>query len=129
MYQKVLIQWSTRSFNGKERGTMFMTAFRIPTKKQDLDSQVKPRLRSARIISKLVINRLLKVFGKTATIKMKILMTFHKQMPLHIMLPSQCSNIKDLKLLKTMILTISLPQNIGKTTIYTMGKTSWKAAT
>lgn len=51
-------------------------------------------------------------------------MTFHKQMPLHIMLLSHCSNIKDLKQLKTMILTISLPQNIGKTTIYTMGKTS-----
>ena len=103
---------------------MFMTAFRIPTKKQDLDSQVRPRLRLARIISKLVINRLLKVFGKTATFKMKILMTFHKQMPPHIVLPSQSSNIKDLKQLKTMILMISLPPNIGKTTIYTMGKTS-----
>jgi hypothetical protein len=103
---------------------MYTTAFRTPTKKLNTDSQVRPRLRLARISSKLGINKHLKVFGKIATYKMKILMIIHRQMLLHPMLMSLFSNIKDSKQLKIMILMISSPLNIEKTKIYTIIKIS-----
>jgi len=99
-----------------------MTAFKTPIKKQNLDFLERLLLKLERISSQRAINKLLKVFGKIATFKMKILMIFRKLMPPLHMLLSQYNNTKNLKQLKIMILMISLPPNIGKTTIYTMVK-------
>ncbi len=121
-FQRVLIQSSIHSFNGKEQEQMCMTAFKTPIKKQNLDFLEKLLLKLERINSQRAINKLLKVFGKIATFKMKILMIFRKLMPPLHMLLSLYNNTKNLKQLKIMILMISLPPNIGKTTIYTMVK-------
>ena len=121
-FQRVLIQSSIHSFNGKEQEQMCMTAFKTPIKKQNLDFLERLLLKLERISSQRAINKLLKVFGKIATFKMKILMIFRKLMPPLHMLLSQYNNTKNLKQLKIMILMISLPPNIGKTTIYTMVK-------
>ncbi len=121
-FQRVLIQSSIHSFNGKEQEQMCMTAFKTPIKKQNLDFLERLLLKLERISSQRAINKLLKVFGKIATYKMKILMIFRKIMPPLHMLLSLYNNTKNLKQLKIMILMISLPPNIGKTTIYTMVK-------
>lgn len=121
-FQRVLIQSSIHSFNGKEQEQMCMTAFKTPIKKQNLDFLERLLLKLERISSQRAINKLLKVFGKIATFKMKILMIFRKLMPPLHMLLSLYNNTKNLKQLKIMILMISLPPNIGKTTIYTMVK-------
>lgn len=121
-FQRVLIQSSIHSFNGKGQEQMCMTAFKTPIKKQNLDFLERLLLKLERISSQRAINKLLKVFGKIATFKMKILMIFRKLMPPLHMLLSQYNNTKNLKQLKIMILMISLPPNIGKTTIYTMVK-------
>ncbi len=123
-FQRVLIQSSIHSFNGKEQEQMCMTAFKTPIKKQNLDFLEKLLLKLERINSQRAINKLLKAFGKIATYKMKILMIFRKIMPPLHMLLSLYNNTKNLKQLKIMILMISLPPNIGKTTIYTMVKIS-----
>ena len=123
-FQRVLIQSSIHSFNGKEQEQMCMTAFKTPIKKQNLDFLERLLLKLERISSQRAINKLLKVFGKIATFKMKILMIFRKLMPPLHMLLSLYNNTKNLKQLKIMILMISLPPNIGKTTIYTMVKIS-----
>lgn len=121
-FQRVLIQSSIHSFNGKGQEQMCMTAFKTPIKKQNLDFLERLLLKLERISSQRAINKLLKVFGKIATFKMKILMIFRKLMPPLHMLLSLYNNTKNLKQLKIMILMISLPPNIGKTTIYTMVK-------
>ena len=121
-FQRVLIQSSIHSFNGKGQEQMCMTEFKTPIKKQNLDFLERLLLKLERISSQRAINKLLKVFGKIATFKMKILMIFRKLMPPLHMLLSQYNNTKNLKQLKIMILMISLPPNIGKTTIYTMVK-------
>ena len=121
-FQRVLIQSSIHSFNGKGQEQMCMIAFKTPIKKQNLDFLERLLLKLERISSQRAINKLLKVFGKIATFKMKILMIFRKLMPPLHMLLSLYNNTKNLKQLKIMILMISLPPNIGKTTIYTMVK-------
>ena len=121
-FQRVLIQSSIHSFNGKGQEQMCMTAFKTPIKKQNLDFLERLLLKLERISSQRAINKLLKVFGKIATFKMKILMIFRKLMPPLHMLLSLYNNTKNLKQLIIMILMISLPPNIGKTTIYTMVK-------
>ena len=121
-FQRVLIQSSIHSFNGKGQEQMCMTAFKTPIKKQNLDFLERLLLKLERISSQRAINKLLKVFGKIATFKMKILMIFRKLMPPLHMLLILYNNTKNLKQLKIMILMISLPPNIGKTTIYTMVK-------
>ena len=101
-FQRVLIQSSIHSFNGKGQEQMCMTAFKTPIKKQNLDFLERLLLKLERISSQRAINKLLKVFGKIATFKMKILMIFRKLMPAFHMLLSQYNNTKNFLILNSL---------------------------
>jgi hypothetical protein len=83
---------------------MYTTVFRIPIKKPNLGSQVRLTQRLERISFKQGTNKHLKVFGKITIFKMKTLMTFRRQMLLHLMVMSLLSNIKDSRQLKIKII-------------------------
>jgi len=101
-----------------------MIAFKTQIKMQNLDflARLQPRLEKTSF--KQDINKLLKAFGKTIIFKKKILMIFHRQMHLQIMVMRLHNNIKDFKQLITTILMISLLRNTGKTMTFTTTKIS-----
>jgi hypothetical protein len=101
-----------------------MIAFKIQIKMQNSDFLARLQLKLEKTSFKQDINKLLKAFGKTIIFRKKILMIFHRQMHLQIMVMRLHNNIKDFKQLITTILMISLLRNTGKTMTFTTTKIS-----
>jgi hypothetical protein len=101
-----------------------MTAFKTQIKMQNLDFLARLQLRLEKTSFKQDINKHSRAFGKTIIFRKKILMIFHRQMHLQIMVMRLHNNIKDFKQLITTILMISLLRNTGKTMTFTTTKIS-----
>jgi len=99
-----------------------MIAFKTQIKMQNSDFLARLQLRLEKTSFKQDINKHSRAFGKTIIFRKKILMIFHRQMHLQIMVMRPHNNIKDFKQLITMILMISSLRNTGKTTTFTITK-------